>query len=620
MTTPARRSTLFALTAAFCMTMMPAHGHAASPETGAQIVSRIFVRILAMAEAPADRPWPPRFMILDDPVPNAYATWMPRANDPDDLEAVVIVTTSLFDIVTPDKEDYYAYVIGHEIAHHALSHVGRDRRGPKVLESANSRVYEFDADSLGMRYAVQAGYSLSRARNGIMTLVNAGAEHPRYWAGGVSHPSFRDRLARLDAANRTLWRSIGAFENGVFFLGQEQFLAAEKCFRSVIAEFPDAEEAWTNLGYALLMRYCDGLSADDVRRLDIGHIVTGAFHGRAMSLENNVRGVDEDVWWDAVNALTEGLRLSPSSIITRATLGLAYLVHPTKKDVASAGKYLLAAAKDAEADADLSPYIRAVVLANAAVLRMGEDPAAALAAIDRVDQLEAETGTQHPGFRLDQGVRASLVFNRAVLLSRDKGVEARKKTAALLENYLSNAPMSAWWKVAYERYVEATRAAGVKPVREEHFRKAQPGRMRYVTTVALDSARNISVSESMAQVLERMPALVEVPLTGRGSLRLYVDERLGMEILSDELVLAIIFDDDRSPAVTVQGDGLGARTGSLRIGMEKEEIDSLLAKHDFTFRELFSRDHLYRMYNTLGLALRIRDGALAQIVLLSPQD
>jgi hypothetical protein len=62
---------------------------------------------------------------------------------------------------------------------------------------------------------------------------------------------------------------MAAFENGVTFLAVEDD-AAELCFERVAREFPACYEAWANLGYARLMRYCGTLSRADLRELGSG--------------------------------------------------------------------------------------------------------------------------------------------------------------------------------------------------------------------------------------------------------------------------------------------------------------------------------------------------------------
>ena len=70
----------------------------------------------------------------------------------------------------------------------------------------------------------------------------------------------------------------------------EQYDSAEQCFKEVTKVFPGCPEAWANLGYTKLMEYCDKLDADDLRRLDVGHLVIGGFYRTPGSLKPNCGG------------------------------------------------------------------------------------------------------------------------------------------------------------------------------------------------------------------------------------------------------------------------------------------------------------------------------------------
>src|SRR5262249_16763497 len=150
------------------------------------------------------------------------------------------------------------------------------------------------------------------------------------------------RLVLLDREQATIWKAMSAFHDGVYFLVSEQYISAERCYRGVTKEFPGCYEAWANLGYALLMQYCDALEEDDLRPFNLGQLLVGGFYRRRESLP--IRGVDEELWWDAVGALREALRLKPDLVLARANLGVAYLVRPAGKDVRTATQFLKEAA------------------------------------------------------------------------------------------------------------------------------------------------------------------------------------------------------------------------------------------------------------------------------------
>src|SRR5262249_14471057 len=136
----------------------------------------------------------------------------------------------------------------------------------------------------------------------------------------ATHPNWAERLKNLDREQSKLWSAMNAYQDGTLFLHLEQYEAAEQCFTAVANEFEDCAEAWANVGYAQLMRYCDGLELEDLRLYKIGQIVAGGFYARPQTLEAKVRGIDEKLWNDAVKNLTRALEKDNHLVLPRANL------------------------------------------------------------------------------------------------------------------------------------------------------------------------------------------------------------------------------------------------------------------------------------------------------------
>jgi hypothetical protein len=171
--------------------------------------------------------------------------------------------------------------MGHELAHLTKSHVVGERKGDTaVLLLSFGRDQEIEADVDGMRFAVAAGFPYKKGISKAFTQMRATTKYSSFEGLSATHPSWEERLVLLDRAQAKLWASMAAFQNGRVFLEMEQYIAAQQCFKAVVAEFPDCPEAWANLGYARLMLYCDGLDPDDLKRYGIGQIVTGGFYAR----------------------------------------------------------------------------------------------------------------------------------------------------------------------------------------------------------------------------------------------------------------------------------------------------------------------------------------------------
>ena len=115
------------------------------------------------------------------------------------------------------------------------------------------------------------------------------------------------------------------------------------------------------------MQYADSLDTDDLRRFDVGQIVVGGFYRRPKSLEVKVRGINEELWWDAVGALRESIRLKPDLSLPKANLGVAYLFRPAGKDPGKAAQFLEEASQLAGGDPSLDPVSRLAEDINLAV-------------------------------------------------------------------------------------------------------------------------------------------------------------------------------------------------------------------------------------------------------------
>lgn len=587
---------------------------AEQPDLDTTTVKKVYQRLLTFIEHPQSSAWPPTLRIIDDKEVNAFAALVPDQSDPKLLNPMVLVTTGMLKTLTPTNEDYYAYLLGHELAHHTAGHVVANPPKATLPSSVYSQMQEFEADSLGVVYAGRAGYAISRIREGIMMLIGRGMEYPVYAAIGESHPTFKERLARIDTKNSTVWRALSGFENGVLFLRLEQYKAAERCFRNVVSEFPSAHEAWSNLGYATLMLYCDALDESDLKRFNIGQIVVGGFHTRARSVENQVRGADEDLWWDAVGSLREALRLEPNSVVAKGALGLAYLVKPEGKDVGQATRYLVESATTALKDETIEPTLRATILANAAVLALEGSSEEAMAALNRIDTLEQSVRTRIPDYRLGANVRSSISYNRALVLARSTSSKDLEASMNMLGSYLKSSSGSHWWNLAYERYAAVCQALGKKPESSSGLQRRNE-KLRMITTLTLPGRVSIAVSDPADQARRALPDALAIPIAGRTNLHRHFDVQAGVSYLAGSHVLAIILDQMHSPAVELRGSGLGAKTRQLKIGTSRDEIDKLLSTVSYTFQELLEPGKSYRVYSTLGLALRIEKGVLREIIM-----
>lgn len=604
-------------------------------EAECALVHEVAGRLLAAATPVPGYTWPPHIIVKDDDTVNAFAwsgpyetyaqlveqegvTPLPAAGDQG--RTVMIFTSSILRLIVEGDPNRLGLVMGHEMGHllHEHSKEGRvlaREDATTFVDQAYGREAELEADLEGMKLALAAGYSYDRITRAFRRMIERGINtYNSFHALNVSHPSWKERLAHIDARQSDLWSAMSAFDNGVLFLLVENYPAAERAFRNVTREFPGAYEAWANLGYALLMQYCDALDPDDVRRFGIGHLLVGGFYRRPASLEAQVRGVDEELWWDAVGALKEALRLNPDLTLAKANLGVAYLLRPAGKDVGQATRYLQDAADIVAADTTLDPVMRAAVLINAGVAEMaGGDVMTGAARFDRAETYgQALRGRR----RVPAVVSTALLYNRAMLLSGTSGREA--EAVPLLEQYLRRASAaSAWWELAYERYAALCAMTGVTARSEKALRRRANPSLRTVTSVEFPGGGGVTLAEPMDDVTERLGTGQRIPVAGRSRLsRVYYADR-GVELVVTDEVLAVSLKGPNAPSLPLRGAGLGAETVvTLHVGMSRDELDEALELEDYIPGKFIDPNVNYRFYRDLGLAIRVKGGVVREIVVV----
>jgi predicted Zn-dependent protease len=588
------------------------------------LLDEVSRRLLAVLDPLPDYVRPVRFEIVNDNQVKAYATASVEGKGKDaKLLPRVVVHQGLLDGVInsrqdPDgKGDRLAFILGHELGHVVLAHIVRPPTGEtRFIQQAFTRQQEADADRKGMELALKAGYSFRRSRSALDRFKQLGLSYSSFEGLGTDHPSWNDRLALLDREQAGLWRAMSAFENGTFFLLFEQYPAAEGCFREVSKEFPQCYEAWTNLGDALLMQYCDKLDADDLRAFAISHLVVGGFYRRPGSLEAMVRGVDKTLWNNAVQALQKALTLQPNLVLAKADLGLAYLVSPYGQDVEQATRYLREAVEQSAADRRLDPLMRAGVWINCGVADLAAGRAEeALRKFDHGAEIARRSAGTLPQTPVTWAVSCALLYNRASLLAAS--AEPSKRAAAVneYEAYLRNAnPACTWWPVAYGRYAKLCQDLGIPAKPQTALANPRLALFRFVSSLKLRSGTTVTLSEPVSGVVTRLGAGQRVPVArGTNLVRLRYPEH-GIELLCSNQVLAIWLRGSAAPALPLQGLGPAGQVETLRLGMAKQELDDILRNQTSDLQQIERADVSYTFYPNLGLAVRVQNDKLEEVV------
>lgn len=130
---------------------------------------------------------------------------------------MVVVTSGMVRFCQTNDE--LALVVGHEMAHNAMNHMGAKRAnaaGGMIVDillsalgvpthgafsdlasNAYSPSFEMEADYVGLYYAARAGFDISNAANFWRRMA---ISDPRAMNGGLTHPSSADRFVALEAA------------------------------------------------------------------------------------------------------------------------------------------------------------------------------------------------------------------------------------------------------------------------------------------------------------------------------------------------------------------------------------------------------------------------------------
>jgi predicted Zn-dependent protease len=576
-----------------------------------QIAQEVFARLLSVAAPQDDLPWPPVLEIVDSDKINAFAGMKVQGKG---LQTTVLCEGGLLKRVVQGNRDRMAYVLGHELAHHILGHTKKADAPTEFLQAAFNHEQEIQADRAGMELALRAGFSYREGLTAIRRMIELGPVYPSFEMLSSDHPAWVDRLALLDREQADLWRAMSSFDNGVYFLMVQNYSVAERAFRQVTREFPMAYDAWVNLGYAQLMQYADALDAPDLRRLGVGQLAADGFIHRPKYLMGKLRGVNEALWADAHHSLQEAMKLKPDLAVAYTDLGMAFLLKPSGRDALQAAQLLEQAIELArnQPDANDPTWLASVVnLASAYAALGGGEKAMRMVRIaeDGFTDVDAKS---LPDAAM---IASALQYNRAMLLAESREAGEQRKAMMDFEDYLQQtSPSLAWWPLAYERYSGLCAQLGTKPKTQDELGVAVT-QFRAVTGIEIDHLQ-IDLGADMEETRGRLgrPASGGPVASGTGLMQYDYPER-GLRVMGTREVLAITLRGARAPALLLREAVQGSRTIALRVGLSTAQLDAVMAGAVYDFRPLVDPEVKYRFYPDVGLAVKIRQGRVSELVI-----
>jgi predicted Zn-dependent protease len=326
--------------------------HLSTNQVYIEAVNRVGHRI---ASAISERPdladdW--EFTVIDSPIVNAFATGGGK----------VVVFEGFLDKISKDNggkpdEDMLASVLGHEMTHNVRRHVllgqsttgsmewiiahldtlGKDSSNNLTAEEIDrlrelararfTRVQEFEADLLGALYAIRAGFD---GFNGALRWMQLEANDPHdefsmseYIPKEVGngkvlaadHPTWRERIAKLESYKETISNLAGEFNWGNYLLKTYNFEKAAQCFKDVTKIFPNSFEAWNNLGLAYHWQYLQ--TAGKSEKFQPGLV------DYFVQMRDRVRGGSP--LNKAIRAYQYALQINPHAAGTRSNLAIAFI-------------------------------------------------------------------------------------------------------------------------------------------------------------------------------------------------------------------------------------------------------------------------------------------------------
>ncbi len=552
------------------------------------------------------------------PVPGVERIEGVAAEDGTIKQPVIRIYQGWLTKIVRGEDGQLANCFGHELAHVVLGHVSDPEMQTALVENARQRQQEAAADVLGFKLAVAADYSYDALIASLDAEMDVLSGYSAFQAYMYRHPGYLERRALVDGRRAEVWRAMESFENGVFFLNNEQYELAAQCFEAVAGKQKECYEAWANLGYAQLMRYCDAMEVEELQGYDIGQLVVGGFYRRADSIVT--RGPSYLLWEEAVEALQRALNLNPELVLAQANLAAAYLVHPAGKDVGEAGRLfaqVMAALNAGAIDANVDPLMQAALLVNAGVQQMADGDATAAEALFAQAR---ELFESDEAFAAAGQVASAVNYNRALLQARSAEPAARQSAIEQFEGYLtSNSSALTWWSLAFDAYEALCREQGVDAKSRATLAADGRRRMRMVTGIHLADGSTLSI-DAPAETVEQMlgattqaTAVVSDPLVQRMR---YVDQ--GLELWCSNRLLAIRLRGANAPALSLQASGAASgAAATIRVGMTFDDVVALVGSDGSQWDNRYGTNPMivYHYFYRLGFGVRVSEsGRVTEII------
>ena len=564
--------------------------------------------------------WPPKLDVISSSTNNPRFEGVGKYNAFASAEKCIpsiAITDGLIQDVIEGDADRLAMVLGHELSHILLGHTTCEPSGPKpsFLRIAFTRDQEFAADKNGLKLMQRAGYSSQKGLK-VFQVMDAKFGYSSFEALSSDHPSLKDRLAALDKDQAPLWQSMSSFETGVFFLAAEQYSSAEDCFASVVKAYPDAAEAWLNLGYSRLMRYADAMTTEDIERLGFEHVVAGGFFRRPETLAAKLRGVDADLWNEAVLALQRASTLKSDSPIIYETLGVAYLLSPQGPQSDRAIPLLKQALRVSSSDKNIEPSaVIAIEINLAAALEAANNDQEARVLLESAQQECKALRKNSAALYFDE---TAILYNYARSLESASDRRSAADAMELLDQYFSlEDSTSAWWPIAYKRYRFLGDKFQIPQKTPQEMERASPVPHRPVVSLEVAKDSYLTIGQSMSKLPGGIGKGVQLNVDTNSDLKRVRYPSFGIELVGNSQLLAISLTTDIAPPVQIKRFGTTAKGYFLRVGMDSQSLKSAIGNEPVALVPFMNLEQPYYFLPYIGIGLRLDDNKHVSEILIA---
>ena len=552
--------------------------------------------------------WPPKLDVISGQTNNTRFEGVGKYNAFASAEKCIPsigITDGLIQDVIEGDADRLAMVLGHELSHILLGHTTCEPPGPKpsFLRMAFTRDQEFAADKNGLKLMQRAGYSSQKGLK-VFQVMDAKFGYSSFEALSSDHPSLKDRLAALDKDQAPLWQSMSSFETGVFFLAAEQYASAEDCFTSVVKAYPDASEAWLNLGYSRLMRYADAMTSEDIERLGFERVVTGGFFRRPDTLAAKLRGVDADLWNEAVLALQRASALKSDSPIVKETLGVAYLLSPQGPQSERAIPLLKEALRLSSDDKNIEPSVVITIKINlAAALEAANNDQDAKVLLESAQQECRALRKDSAALYFDE---TAILYNYARSFRSASDRTSASEAMELLDQYLSlEDSTSAWWSIAYKRYQLLGDKFQIPKKTPQELERASPIPHRPVVSIEVAKDSHLTIGQPMSKLPVGIGKGVQLNVDASSDLKRVRYPSSGIELVGNSQLLAIFLTADIAPPVQIRRFGTTAKSYFLRVGMDPQSLRNAVGNEPIARVPFMDLEQPYYFLPYIGVGLRL---------------